>query len=507
MIMEKEKFKSRVSDWIKDNHNKIFLAIFVFAFILRLIIFFKTTNQPLWWDEADYMSAAKRWGLSLDIRDMWYYRRGFFWPLFGAIFFKLRLGEIAIRFSEVLFSVGIVAVSYFLISKMFNKNLALLVSFGISLSWIALFFTGRVMTDIPGTFFVLLALLLFWKGYMLNENKKFIWISGIFFGLALLTRFQYVMFLPSFFILVLLKEKLSFYKNKNLWILLACLLIIILPFFILYWMHFGNVVTDILARYFGIGASAAKETSALKIGNIPKYLYDFPYMLTTSIFVLFILGSILFLFNLILGLDKIFENEELKKKIFILSWMLIPMAVLGYITVYVEQRYIMPLLPFLFLIAVLPLQLLANFLRENMKFEKKLCYFIILVIFAILLIQNYNFSNSLLNSKLTSYSEARSAGIYIKQHTNSSDIIISPSVPQITYYSERSTYGFPANDSEFDTFLKTNKPSYVFISAFEKYPDYVEPYFKQHPIAILEKTYYQGQQSVAFIYKLDYSYL
>src|SRR3989344_5089095 len=120
---KKQKLNGFLFSWIQDNYDKYFLAILAAAFILRIWIFTKTMNQPLWWDEADYLSAAKNIGLGLDIQDIWYYRRGFLFPLLSAPFFTLGLGEVGLRFMEVLFSTGFIFVSYILISKMFDKKL------------------------------------------------------------------------------------------------------------------------------------------------------------------------------------------------------------------------------------------------------------------------------------------------------------------------------------------------------------------------------------------------
>src|SRR3989338_6641925 len=115
-----EKRKGKLShfffDWVKDNYDKTFLFILLAAFIIRVWVFTKTYEQPIWWDGADYLAAAKRWAcVNPNLADIWYYRRGFLWPLIGAFFFFTGLGEISFRFFIVLMSTGVVLVSYFLI--------------------------------------------------------------------------------------------------------------------------------------------------------------------------------------------------------------------------------------------------------------------------------------------------------------------------------------------------------------------------------------------------------
>src|SRR5258706_14860842 len=42
-----------------DRYDLIFIALIALAFVLRLYYFFLTKDQPLWWDEAEYMLKAK----------------------------------------------------------------------------------------------------------------------------------------------------------------------------------------------------------------------------------------------------------------------------------------------------------------------------------------------------------------------------------------------------------------------------------------------------------------
>ncbi|VVB83573.1 Dolichyl-phosphate-mannose-protein mannosyltransferase [uncultured archaeon] len=495
-----EKRKSKISKflfgWVKDNYDRIFLAILLAAFALRLYIFFQTMHQPLWWDEADYLSAGKRWGLSLDIRDIWYYRRGFLFPLISALFFKTGLGETGIRFLEVLFSTGIVAVSYALISKMFSKKLALLTSIALSASWIILFFTGRILTDIPAAFFLLLALLLFWKGYVLKEGNKFLYLFGFIFVCAVMTRMQSLMLAPPFLIYIFIKEKFKMFKNKQLWITLGIFLLLLVPYLIIYSTHYGNPIADLASHYLGIGSSAHPVSS----GNVRtfsmatfNYFKDLPYMVTTPILILLIIGAIYFLNDLIIGLDKVRKDEILSNKLFVVLWILSLFLIMGYIgsVSYVEQRYVTAALPFLFMIAVSPLILFEKIISKYLKINKRLIFVGLFVILIAMMIPNFTLTKNLTENKLYSYYSIEQAGKLIKADSNSTDIIMSTSLPQITYYSERSVYPYEVHEdginkgdnsllkySEgekgFEEFLTDKKPKYLMTSSiFEDYPTWI----------------------------------
>ncbi len=496
----KAKLNKFLFGWIQDNHDKIFLAILVLSFVVRFIIFLKTMNQPLWWDGADYLATAKRWGLGLNIRDIWYYRRGFLFPLIGAIFFRLGLGEIGIRFLIVLFSTGIILLSYLIIGKMFNKKLALLTSIALSFSWILLFFTGRVLTDIPAAFFILLSLLLFWKGYILKQGNKFIYLFGLFFAFAVLTRMQSFMLIPPLFIYIFIKEKFRILKNKLLWITLGIFLILLLPHFIIYSMHYGNPIADMASHYLGIGEKAAatgyQRTLSFAIFN---YILDLPYMMSKTMFVMLIIGIFFFFMDLFIGFDKIFKKESLQNKFFVLYWILS-----------------------LFLIAVFPLVKFEEILAKNTKLNNKIIGILIVIILLLLLYSKITWTNNLIENKKNSYLEVKQAGEWIKANSNPNDIIISNSLPQITYYSERSTYpfdirgeGIQRRNEEllkyregidgFEEFVKEKKPRYMVLSIFESHDDWMSSYPQKHNNTLIPvQVYQQNGQPVLVIYEFNY---
>jgi 4-amino-4-deoxy-L-arabinose transferase-like glycosyltransferase len=511
----KNKLKKFLFGWIKDNYDKVFLAVLIISFLIQLWIFFKTMNQPLWWDEADYLAAAKRWGLGLHITDIWYYRRGFLFPLIGALFFRLNLGEIGVRFLEVLFSTGFIAVSYFLISKMFNKKLALYSSIALSFSWVLLFFTGRILTDIPAAFFALLALLFFWKGYVLKEGNKFLYLFALFFAFAILTRMQSFMFAPAFLIYLLIKERTKIFKNKQLWITLGIFLLVLVPQFVLYSIHYGNPFTDLASHYLGIGS----ESNPVVEGNqrvismtIFNYFIDLPYILSTPFFLLLLIGVIYFFYDLILGIDKLFKEASLQKKFFVLLWILCLFLIMGFIgsNSYVEQRYVTAALPFLFLIAISPFAILEGVLSKNFHFSKKLIFVAITMVLLLFSYYNISLAFSMTDLKLDSYSDIRDAGSWIRENSNTSDIIITQSKPQIVYYAERTVIPCDIttceNKSVFEKLVNENKPRYFLLSAYESYPEWVYSYPSEHPELLKPvKSYLQNQQPTAIIYEFNYS--
>ncbi|MBD3252186.1 hypothetical protein GF386_00450 [Candidatus Pacearchaeota archaeon] len=522
----KKIFKKIFAGWVKDNYDKIFLIILGLAFIIRMVVFFKTLNQPLWFDAAHYLSPAKRLALDLPINDIWYYRRGFLWALIPLIIFKFGLGEAGVRFAEVLFSTGIVFVSYFLIKEMFNKKLALASSIGLTFSWIILFFTGRPLTSIPATFFLLLGLLFFWKGYVKKNGDFYIYLFAIFYTLSILTRMQYVMFAPVFLIFIFTKEKFKFLKDKRLWFAFVIFLLIFTPQVILYSSHYGNPVMDWVSYYAGIeGTSKTGE-----VGDRPSvfdssnfdYFFDLPYMLTTPIFVLFIIGVFYFFIDLILGFDSIFKNQDNQKKLFVFLWIFIPFFALGYITPYIEQRYIIPILPFLFVISAIALFQISNFIKNYFKLKEKHILTISFIVLIALLIPNLTWANNLIDAKKNSYLEVKQSGLWIKENSNHEDIIISKSKPQLQYYSERSVYPialaryakhtqtkellkYQEGEAGLDSFIKDYKPRYLMLSVYENHEPWMYSYPQRHNETLIPvQTFGNPKQPSVVIYEFKF---
>lgn len=507
----KNTIKKKFSSWIKDNYDKVFLFILFVSFIIEILIFVKTLHQPLWYDEASYMATAQRLGLGLNVNDVWYYRRGFLWPLISTPLYFLGIGEIGVRFLVVLFSLGITAVSYFLIKEMFNKKIALFVSVSISLSWIVLFYSGRVLTDIPSAFFIILSVLFFWKGYVSKKGNKYLYFFGAFYAIAVMVRMQNLMFAPTFLIFMLVKDKFKFFKDKHFWITVGIFALIFIPQIILYYTHYGNPLTDILAHYLGVNAGGTTTVNPLTGNNIFEYFIDLPKILGGEnsfgkvTFFLFLIGLFYFFADMILGFDKIFKDSEVQKRFFILLWIVIPLLVLGYMSPdYPDERYIIPVLMFLFLIVWYPLEKAQKFLTKKSKITEKSTYILAFLLIIILLVPNLLWGFQLTDSKKTSYAEVAEAGIWLNKNSNISDIVITPSQPQILYYSQRSTYTQGASETEFKDLINKLKPNYLVMSVYEQNPGWLVNYTAQKNSNLVPvQVYQQNNQPILIIYKMN----
>ena len=58
--------KEKIINWLKKDYNLYFVGILVLALVIRLYYFSLTLDQPLWWDEAEYMNMARAWAFNLN---------------------------------------------------------------------------------------------------------------------------------------------------------------------------------------------------------------------------------------------------------------------------------------------------------------------------------------------------------------------------------------------------------------------------------------------------------
>ena len=57
-IKDMSDLRNKIEMFLRNKYNLMFFGIILIAFIIRLYYFIYTYNQPLWWDEAEYMSMA-----------------------------------------------------------------------------------------------------------------------------------------------------------------------------------------------------------------------------------------------------------------------------------------------------------------------------------------------------------------------------------------------------------------------------------------------------------------
>ena len=155
----------------------IILGLYVLVYITHLLIKF----HFVLWDEAVYIGIDK-YIYSLGSVGLWESIRPLGLPLLFGLPWKLGLNAvISARVIEMIFGAGTILLVYLIAKKMFDERIAVLSAFIYTITPLFVYNSFRIMSEIPSTFFVLLALYLF-------IDKKYI-LSGAATSLAFMFRY------------------------------------------------------------------------------------------------------------------------------------------------------------------------------------------------------------------------------------------------------------------------------------------------------------------------------
>ena len=511
----KNKPQNKFVSWIKDPQNRIFLLILIGAIVLRFYYFWLTKSQPLWWDESEYMSGAKSLA-GLVHYDLGLTRSPLFPGMMSIFFFLGIANEAVMRFFGLLLpSVLVIILTYFMIKEMYDdKRIALLSTVIISVLWEHLFYSNRFHTENSALIFQFLALFIFFRCYMKGKDLLFIkpkyalwWVVG-FSIISFLFRPGNILFVPALLLFFILLNKNKIFTKKGL-IGLGILILVIIASFI-----FTSIPQNFLNAYLHSDSPFGWNGLTVFYGFYQSIISQIPSIL----FYAFIIGLVLVLFKIFLLADKIKtmnrSNENLEFKSDLFNLILIVVVLFVFIFLMransFEYRWFFPLLPGMLAFTS---KGIVSFSEYVGGFVKSKVFVNALIILIILLgaYTQFAHADSIIKSKVDSYSQLKEAGLWLNENYNHSEKILSVSSAQTTYYSELNVSSFSGidNASVFDSYLAINRPRFMEISGFETHPSWLNDWISNNknrttPI----KVYYvdiEKQQPILVIFEISYS--
>jgi len=502
--------KEKLNNWLKDYHNLLLAGLIIFVIILYLFYFFKVGNQPIWWDEGDYLAIGKELAFNRARPEWWesFTRtRPLGFSLASAAIFKLGLGETSVRFFlELLPALASIFLIYYIGKELFNKKIGLIAAFLMAVNWTTLFYTFRLLTDLPSLFLSSLALFFFWVKYekpILNNQKEkpiFLFLAVAFGISSFMVRYVSGIVLFIIAVYLLTTRKFSLFKNKNMWIAVIIGLLVLSPF--LYY-NYSTKGTIFPAYEIYHGEEATARTNLFRWNILTLHLPNFfkSFLLIFFIIGFFLLLEIFFYFDLIIRQKEKSKNNLL----YCLMAILIPFIYFVFIIRAGDARYFIATLPLLYVVCALGIDFTAEKISKMSK-SKILYLAVIFIIIFIGAFQQLKASDEFIMSRVTSFKEVKDAGLWLKENTPEDAKIITASILQNQYYSERHSYDFHVNGAQnetlFDEKVRTIKPNYLIVSVYESAytPQWAFAYPQKYNLTIVQ-AYSQNNQPMLIIYK------
>ncbi len=486
-----QKRKEKIVNWFKDPYNLTLTAIVIFALVIRFYYFSMVGNQPLWWDEAEYLGMAKAWAFGLEYEFLPV--RAILLSLVTAVFFKISFTEFLPRLFLVSLSITSIIALYYLGKETYSKRVGLIATFLMSSFYVNLFYTFRLIVDVPSLAFYTLGALFFFK-YIRKNSHKSLYIGAALLAVGVMFKIPTAAFLFAFGIFMLVTERLKFLKRKELWIAGIIFILILTPYIIWGYIQFdGFVITQA-----GAWNSAKEDALGNFFLNIKSYtqmfkdsrLISFPLLIT------FLGGLGIIMFEFILGFDILLKgkNMKLKRNLFLFLIFIVPILSVSYAMGgnNYENRYILNAFPAVFIISGIFISKTYNFIKKQ---NKLIAIILLMAILAYSASFQLKFADNIIKSRQPSYGELKEAGFWLKANTQPNEIILSESKFQLSYYSDRESITFPQSKENMTALINSNENiKYFIVSGIQPSADWVNVYPNENNMTLIQAYFFDAEQ-------------
>ena len=511
-----EKREKKILSWIKNRYNFAFLSLIVFTILFRIYYFILTKNQPLWWDEAEYMNLARRFAFG----DYYWIdpARQILFSLITSIFMRISDSEFLPRLFLMIISISSIIGVYYLGKEIYDKKVGLIAGLFMSVFYMNMFFTFRLINDVSSMAFFTFSALFFYK-YFKTGSKKMLYIASILIAIGTLFKLTTASLLFVVLIYILFTEKLKFLKKKEIWVAALLFILILSPYIIWgYFEYHGFVIFKAQETITSVTAQPLYVTGpGVLMGYVkmlPWYLFSVNTQFYWYLSSILVFGLIIFYsYRLILGFDILIKGEnekilELRTDFYLILLLIVPFVLVSYLISHNEDRYILNSFPVLFIIFGIFISKTYDYFDK--KKLKVIGIIVVILIISIFCYLQINQTDSTIKGKVNSYAEVRDLGSWLRDNTNSSDAVISSSAFQIRYYSRRDVSLFPPTLGEFEKIILEKHPKYYMISKFEGNPEYFnerdpESAKKSYQVVNnfkLVRAYYTDAQQTDWIIKI-----
>lgn len=435
-----EERKEKVKEFFKEPYKILLAVVMIIGIVVRFYFYNIAKNQAHWWDTLAYGGLAKNilyglWNDNVFLAHEAIIRPPML-PWLWTFLLKFGFSDAGtLLFLEIIPSILCIWLIYLIAKELYDEKIGLIAAFISCFSWIFLFYSARIMTDIPSLFFSLVSIYFFVKGYEELKTKEFA-LAVVFLALAVMTRYSYGLIAVVYIIFLLIVHRHHFLKKKGFWFggIMGAVPLILYVIFNL--IKYGSLLP----------AGSVYSQSAAEKAGFAYYVFGFvPYILQNVFLILFLLGLALVIWEAFIGYDSLSKIKRVRSNIFNVIMMLSFFVFFVFILRAAEDRYLMSIVPFMFILVGLALVELYKFLKGYSR------HIAIIAVIGLLLFGAYSqisFGKVLVDNKKESYKQMKETFEWIKDNTPVDAVLGGEGIdPYAIYYSERKiVLNYTSND-------------------------------------------------------------
>ncbi|MFB6295107.1 MAG: ArnT family glycosyltransferase [Candidatus Nanohaloarchaea archaeon] len=357
---------------------------------------------------------------------------------------------------------------------------------------IHMFYSTRVLTDVPGTFFVVLTLY-FWAR---TENRGERWSFYAMFaagGLTVLTKMTGIVVLPAMFVYYLWKERGQLFLQRKYWYGAGITVglysiwevrnLLVLGFIGIVRNFFGNYLNTALGGGGGARATSFSEGLVFHVTQLPNTLAA--------------AGLLLFAAGLLFA--YVYRDRRLTIPVVYLVITYLVLSSKGL------NRYMLPLFPMAMIVAGYGVDRMRNLAAAHSEEAGKAVFGLILAVSAVLMFQA---GAAMISSSAQGFTGIAEAGKWIQQNSEGGDVVIAASSNQIRFFSQRPTIhaGSIDNETELYTILRREKVRFIEVDRWEStQPQWLPQLLQQSDAFQPVRGFGPKKQPSVVVYRVDYS--
>jgi hypothetical protein len=228
------------------------------------------------------------------------------------------------------------------------------------------------------------------------------------------------------------------------------------------------------------------------------YFDRLPQFFSVPLLILFVIGCIGIFYRVFLYFDKLVSEKDIQFRLdfFLFVYLAVFFLIMVMSVASLEGRYLLPFLAVGLIIVGRTLDVLYKYLAQNQDKFVAGCF--VACVLGLAIWANFSTAKTNIEGKLNSYEEIQQAGLWLENNTEVGDCIVTQSLFQVSYYSNRETMTF----SEY-LGNTSNNCKYLMLSAIERSSVESYQYPEQKNLTLSHTISRFGGEVMVAIYELD----